>query len=256
MNKFFRSLALLIVLSLMFAMSVSAVGTFWTFDDETSALAWADKSAHGGEAGYENGSLVIYISDVGDPYFQHGLTPEEQFDAAAFPFVKIKYKVVGSTETLAEFFWGSSVTPGPVGETNYQFNRDETEDWVEYVEKIQDTSFGTWEGIIDNFRIDPIQGAVTGSEVVYVDYIAFFATEDEAIAWQPAAAAAAEVTQAAEIVPEAAAAAAETADANDAAAAEVTSAAAQTQDVFSVAIIMLAIASAAGVVICRKPNKS
>lgn len=248
MNKLFGSLAFLIVIFLMFAMSVSAVGTFWTFDDEASALAWADKSANGGEVGYENGSMVIYISDTGDPYFQHGLAAEEQFDAASFPFVKIKYKVVGSTETLSEFFWGSSVTPGPVGETNYQFNRDETEDWVEYVEKIQDTTFGTWEGIIDNFRIDPIQGAVTGTEVVYVDYIAFFATEEEAIAWQPAAAA--EVTQTEETAPADGSAVAETAAADVTEVAPAT--AAQTADMFSIAIIMLAIASAAGVVVCRK----
>jgi hypothetical protein len=245
MRKFFKALSAVVIISLMFAMSVSAVGTFWTFDDESSTLAWADKSKNGGEIGYENGSMVIYISSAGDPYFQHGLTANEKFDAAAFPYVKIKYKVVGSAETLSEFFWGSSVTPGPVAETNFQFNRDDTEDWVEYVEKIADTSFGTWEGIIDNFRIDPIQGAVSGSEVVYVDYIAFFATEEEAKAWQPAPAAA-EVTTAA---PAADSAVAETAAADNA---DGTAVAAQTSDMFSVAIVILAISTAAGVVICRK----
>jgi pyruvate/2-oxoglutarate dehydrogenase complex dihydrolipoamide acyltransferase (E2) component len=233
----------------MFALSVSAVGTYWTFDDEESALAWADKVIHGGEVSYEDGSLVIYISDEGDPYLQHGLTEEEQFDAASFPFVKIRVKTVGAVETLSEFFWGSSVNPGPVGETKIQFNRDDTEDWAEYVIKIQDTKYGTWEGIINNFRYDPIQGQVFGDEVVYIDYIAFFATEEEALAWQPTAAAApAAEAPAAEAPAETAAAAADETPAAEAPAVV----AAQTSDLFSASIVVLAIASAAGVVICRK----
>lgn len=236
MKIFIKALAIIVIMSLMFVMSVSAVGTFWTFDDEKTTLAWADKSVNGGEVGYENGSMVIRISSAGDPYFQHGLGASEQFDCAKFPFVKIRYKVVGSTETLSEFFWSSSVTPGPVAETNFQFNREENEDWVEYIEKIADTSFGTWSGIIDSFRIDPIQGQVSGTEVVYVDYIAFFTTEEEAKAWQPAAPAAETV------VVETAAADAPVEN----------PIAAQTSDLFSVAIIMLAITTAAGVVICRR----
>ena len=248
MKKFLGLLAFFILFCVLFVMSVSAAGTFWTFDDEASALAWADRSANGGTVGYEDGSLVIYVSDAGDPYFQHGLTPEEQFDAAAFPFVKIKYKVIGSDETLSEFFWGSSVTPGPVAETNYQFSRKDSEEWVEYVEKIRDTSFGTWEGIIDNFRIDPIQGAVDGTEVVYVDYIAFFATEEEALAWQPAVAVPPSEgirTAAADII-------AGAVGTDTAARAAAVHTAPQTEDLFTIAIIVLAIASGAFAFFFRK----
>ncbi|MDD4773036.1 MAG: hypothetical protein PHZ09_05455 [Eubacteriales bacterium] len=248
MKKIFRSITLFTVLAFIFALSASAVGTYWVFDDEATVLGWADKNTNGGEIGYEDGLMVIYIGDGGDPYFQHGLTPEEQFDAASFPYVKIKCKVVGSLETLSEFFWGSTVTPGPVAETNYQFHRDDTEEWVEYVEKIQDTSFGTWEGTVTDFRFDPIQGAVTGEELVYVEYIAFFATEEEALAWQPQA-------PAAEIEAPAAEPAEDAAPAETAAEPVGVPAAAQTADLFSVSIITLAIASAAGVVICRKKSE-
>ncbi len=180
MKKFVQFGFCVIMLCIFLAMSVSAVGTYWTFDDPDATVEWADSSTNNVEISQADGAMVISVLGD-DPYLAHSLTEDEQFDAAAFPYVKVRYKITNLMTITSEFFWGTDINPGPAANTNKQFDLTGDEEWAEYVVNISDVE--TWAGKVSTFRVDPIQGNILGEETIYIDYIAFFATEEEAIAW-------------------------------------------------------------------------
>ena len=138
----------------------------------------------------ENGVLRVNVTG-GDPHFPFQLPDNMRFSADEYRYVKISMKNTSSA-TLSQFFFGTNLSPGPLGpdNTNFAVSANDTEFKTYIVDMIDDcVTPGYWTGTVQTFRWDPIEGdgAVNGA-VVYCEYIAFFKTREAAEAFELAAA--------------------------------------------------------------------
>jgi len=238
--------ALVSLFAMSAAVSAADPACVMDFTNPDYTAAWVAAGAHNVEVSYDEAEKAMRLaSTAGDPYTEaYTLTADEQFDQGANTWMKISYKVIESDGGKAQFHWGNTgIQSGPHAETNFNWDRiGEEGEWVEQVVEIIPTGGrdDAWTTTLTKLRIDPFHEEQDGSDadgVMFVKYIAFFASEADANAWTFGAAAA-------DPAPEAPATS-ETAPAPEAGAA-------QTADMFSVAIAALACAAAAGAVVCSK----
>ena len=246
--KLSKILASVLVCVLTLSIAVCAAGPVTVFDFTNADYAekW-NAGNHNCDVSYDDAEGCLRIDVTGgDPYQCYALDESERFTCKDYPWLKISYKTANMGGVQSEFFWGTDVHGGPIGETNHQFTRDADDEWVEQVMMIEPAGGEEYWGdcTLTNFRIDATQDVADGGEIMWVKYIAFFATEEDANAYTfaPAGSSTTEVE-----VPSTDAPAAET----ETPATE-TPSAAQTADVFSVAIAVLAITAAAGAVVASK----
>ncbi len=243
-NKFFAT-ALVSVFALSAAVCAAGPVTVFDFTNADYVSKW-EGSGNSCEFSYDDAEGCLRIDVTGgDPYKAYNLDESEQFTCQDYQWVKISYKTANMGGVQSEFFWGTDVHGGPIGETNYQWERDKDDEWVEQVMHIDPVGGEDYWGdcTLTTFRIDATQDVADGGEIMWIKYIAFFASEEDANAYTFAAAGSSTT--------EAEAPAAETE--TPAADAETeTPAAAQTADVFSVAIAVLAVAAAGAVVVSKK----
>ena len=244
-NKFFAT-ALVSVFALSAAVCAAGPVTVFDFTNADYAEKW-NSGVHNCEVSYDDAEGCLRIDVTGgDPYQSYSLDDSEKFTCQDYPWVKICYKTANMGGVQSQFFWGTDVHGGPIAETNHNWDRDADDEWVEQVMQIDPAGGEDYWGdcTLTVFRIDATQDVADGGEIMWVKYIAFFASEEDANAYTFAPAGSS--TTEAE-APSTDAPAAET----EAPATE-TPAAAQTADVFSVAIAVLAVAAAGAVVVSKK----
>lgn len=126
----------------------------------------------------------VLITEPGDPYFyiqysqylkKAGL---EKLDSQSYPFVVFKLKVEGYVDDVELFFCAGTVTGAdPAYATVTDYPCDGTGE-IEYI--IYDLT-GDCEGDYNNFRFDPM--GADEETIIYLYEMAFFATEEEALAY-------------------------------------------------------------------------
>ena len=134
----------------------------------------------------ENGALRVDVTGNGnDPYFSMGIPAGMRFSADEYRYARISIKNTSSV-SLSEFFFGTDVSPGPLGPDHTPFNIsiEDTEFHSYIVDMIDDCDTpGYWTGTVSTFRWDPIERDIVGNRVIYCEYIAFFKTRQEAEAF-------------------------------------------------------------------------
>ena len=246
--KLSKILAAVIVCVLTLSIAVCAAGPVTVFDFTNADYAekW-NSGVHNCEVSYDDAEGCLRIDVTGgDPYQSYSLDDSEKFTCQDYPWVKICYKTANMGGVQSQFFWGTDVHGGPIAETNHNWDRDADDEWVEQVMQIDPAGGEDYWGdcTLTVFRIDATQDVADGGEIMWVKYIAFFASEEDANAYTFAPAGSS-TTEAEAPSTDAPAAETETP-------ATETPAAAQTADVFSVAIAVLAITAAAGAVVASK----
>ena len=245
-NKFFAT-ALVSVFALSAAVCAAGPVTVFDFTNADAVGAWVNSNTNNATMTYDDAEGCARIDVTGgDPYLQHTLSEDEQFTCQDYTWVKISYKTANMEGVRSQFFWGTDVHGGPIAETNHNWERDAEDEWVEQVMQIHPEGGEEYWGDckLTDFRIDAADDSVVGGEIMWVKYIAFFATEEDANAYTFAPAGSS--TTEAEVP------ATETPAAETETPATETPAAAQTADVFSVAIAVLAVAAAGAVVVSKK----
>ena len=260
MKKALSVLVIVFMLAATFAMTISAAGPsyIWDFADKNPAI-YNEDGTYAGEAGNNNSMDISYDAGEncmvgkivgGDPYFRlPEITPAISGDANQF--IKVKYKILGAISPNCSFYFTTdTISWSEEGSLQWVIDGDD-EQWTEQILDMSDSA--GWTGTVDKLRYDPLSAGEDG-QVVYIQYVAIFASEADATAFDYAAyksagTAAPETTAPAETdAPDAGEA--NTAAETDAPA--TTTPAPQTADVFSVAIVALAMAAAAVVVIGKK----
>ncbi len=239
-----KILSVVVAAIMLLTIAASAAAPVYVID-----LTNADNVANWGGIHSENisydeaeGATLFEVTDS-DPYALYSIAAEDQFTGADYRWVKICYKANsdGNDFGTTQFFWKNEQYSGPVAETNFNWDREEEGAWVETIVEILPNVEDAWDSTLQGFRLDPFQqGSYSAEEKMWVKYIAFFATEDDAKAYTFAPVAAAEEPAAAE-------APAEAADV-------VVAPAAQTADMFSAAIVVLAVSALAGAAVCSKKH--
>ena len=245
-NKFFAT-ALVSVFTLSAAVCAAGPVTVFDFTNADTTAAWVNSNTNNATMTYDDaeGCARIDVSG-GDPYLQHTLSEDERFTCQDYTWVKISYKTANMNGVQSQFFWGTDVHGGPIAETNHNWDRDADDEWVEQVMQIDPAGGEDYWGdcTLTVFRIDATQDVADGGEIMWVKYIAFFASEEDANAYT--------FTPAGSSTTEAEAPSTDAPAAETETPATETPAAAQTADVFSVAIAVLAVAAAGAVIVSKK----
>ena len=244
-NKFFAT-ALVSVFALSAAVCAAGPVTVFDLTQADYAANW-NAGTNSCDVSYDDAEGCLRIDVTGsDPYLCYTLTEDEQFTCQDYTWLKISYKTANMEGVQSQFFWGTDVHGGPIAETNHDWDRDADDEWVEQVMQMDPAGGEEYWGDckLTKFRIDATQDICNGGEIMWVKYIAFFATEEDANAYTFAPAGSSTT--------EAEAPATETPAAETETPATETPAAAQTADVFSVAIAVLAVAAAGAVVVSKK----
>ncbi len=242
-NKFFAT-ALVSVFAFSAAVCAAGPVTVFDFTNADTTAAWVNSDTNNATMTYDDAEGCARIDVTGsDPYLRHTLSEDERFTCQDYTWVKISYKTANMNGVRSQFFWGTDVHGGPIAETNHNWEREKEDEWVEQVMQIHPEGGEEYWGdcTLTDFRIDAADDSVEGGEIMWVKYIAFFASEEDANAYTFAPAGAS--------TSEAEAPAAET---ETPAAETETPAAAQTADVFSVAVAVLAVAAAGAVIVSKK----
>ena len=138
------------------------------------------------ETEFEDEALKITVTG-GDPYFIVAMVGAMGLDADEYRYAKISLKNESVNGTHCGFFFGTDVNPGPAGPDNTLFliSTEDTE-YNSYVVDMIDQCAepGRWTGNVTAFRIDPIDASpAEPGDVIYIKYIAFFKTAEEAEAF-------------------------------------------------------------------------
>jgi len=148
------------------------------FDTPESVSRW---SSAGCVTSFEFGNMKIVPSGF-DPYVTTGLTDDEKFDANKYPWVGYRYKM-STKGTIGGFFFTSS-TLTKLSDASYsQYTLLANNKWVNHIIDMRTAKHGNWGGIINFFRIDPINGIEDTDASIYINRIGFFKTEAEAKAF-------------------------------------------------------------------------
>ena len=196
MKKLLALVLSLLLVASCFAMIINAeetteedaayTNTVLTFNSETMKMKVL--TGHTGiskpicNSGWEG--VRLKLTDTGDPYvtIQYGsyITKAglEPLDSQAYPFVAFKVIIEGYVEDIELFYCAGDVTlPDPAFSSVSDFPCESSGE-AEYV--IYDLT-DDCEGIYNSFRFDPM--GADEDTVVYLCEMAFFATEDEALAY-------------------------------------------------------------------------
>ncbi len=258
MKKAISLLTVAIMVIFTFALTVSAAGpaVIWDFTDSANALIYNADGTYLGSGTPNNINLAYDATEKcikgeiigGDPYFQMPLI-DPTLQAESNAFIKVSYKILGATSPACSFYFTTdTISWSEDGSMQWAIDGDD-EQWTEQI--VDMSGSAGWAGLVDKLRYDPLSQGEDG-QVIYIKYIAIFASEADATAFDFTAyktPAAAETTAPAETT-----AAVETEAADTAAntTAPATTPAVQTADIFTVSIIVLSMASAAGVVLTKK----
>lgn len=132
-------------------------------------------SGHSLTYAYENNALCLTMTGGTDPIFMTRIT-----DISMDEYKYMKIKFFSQTEdTTFQIFFDAKDSPGHSGEKSVTFTFD-SYFWNEKIVNLSKNSF--WKGILNILRMDPVGGAKAG-EKMYIEYIAFFKTEEDAKAY-------------------------------------------------------------------------
>lgn len=197
MKKLLALVLSLLLVASCFAMIINAeetteedaayTNTLLTFNSET--MKFKMLSGHTGmskpicNSGWEG--VRLKLTDTGDPYVTILFNEKyikgaglESLDSQAYPFVVFKVIIEGYVEDIELFYCtGDSTTPDPAFSSVTDFPCESSGE-AEYV--IYDLT-DDCEGIYNCFRFDPM--GADEDTVIYLCEMAFFATEDEALAY-------------------------------------------------------------------------
>jgi len=140
-----------------------------------------DTIAFGGsDVGHEGG--VLRVTPVShDPTISFNLSDEQEFDTAEFPYFAMRYNYDTKVATAGLFFTTSDL-PDLSDKSYSPFTVVTTPGWNNVIVNLGDfTTYtkGTWTGICNSFRLDPINGNDTEA-TLYLDRLGFFRTITDA----------------------------------------------------------------------------
>jgi len=278
MKKILGMIMITCMLVSMLVMGVSAAEPtiLWDFGEDSDIESYM--SGAGSVTYYGEGDYHTFIATGGDPYVTVNMGAD---DVSSVVWAKARVKNPGPAQAIELF--GATNGRGLAGPECTHIDIETSEDWKSYIIYIPDENVRTvnaykdpqhaitepyWTGTVESIRLDPMwqegdDGADSGGSMevgdeIYIDYIAFFPTEADAIAFRAdldgaAAPVAEEVAPVVEEVPAVAeeeVAPAEVAPVAEAPAAPV--AAPQTFDTALVVVVAMIIALGTAVVISKK----
>ena len=171
-----KSAKLLLILSIVLMLSLSAFAIEWNFDGTSPADEW---DFNGMSATQTESGLKLNIVGV-DIYMSYKFDANNAFEASEYPYVAMVTKVDSTVNYGGIFFTTSSAAD--MGKTYSQFSVQNDGKWHGYVLDMPALSKGLWNGTMKVFRIDNINAADTEAKIV-LNKVGIFKTREEAEAF-------------------------------------------------------------------------
>lgn len=172
-----KTVKLLLILSVVLMLTVSAFAIEWKFDGTTNPKDW---EFNGMSATQESDGIKLNIVGV-DIYMSYKLKPDEIFNASEYPYVAMVTKI-DSVVNYGGFFFTTS-TSADMGKNYTQFPVTNDGKWHGYVYNMSEMApEGRWNGDVNVFRIDNINAADMNANIS-LNRIGIFKTKEEADAF-------------------------------------------------------------------------
>ncbi|MBQ9922814.1 MAG: S-layer homology domain-containing protein [Clostridia bacterium] len=156
------------------------------FDDLETITSFANGAVNT-DISFENSTMKAVIKN-GDSYITHRFTEDNTY-ADDYRYVKYRFKTTASPSMYCmEFYYKTpSIPTMGTANTYCRMPIGNTDDWQIKYADMKQVGRDLWSGKLEVFRIDPLEAhdrtIFNNGDVVYIDYVALFATKAEAEAY-------------------------------------------------------------------------
>ena len=163
-----------------------AEAMIFKFDDLQTISSFANGAVNT-KLSFEDGCMKAVIQN-GDSYITHKFTEDNTY-ADDYRYVKYRYKTNGKPSMYCMEFYYKTPSIPTMGTTNTYCRIPivDSDGWQIKYADMKSVGKELWSGKLEVFRIDPLEAhdrtIFNSGDVVYIDYLAFFATRAEAEAY-------------------------------------------------------------------------